>query len=957
MLGDPSALLTLAEMLAANRASEELFRNLVCRRIDTPSNDPEIELNKGVEAAAAGSVEAAATAYASAFAITVGILSFLDKIWDMLSGSDRERKRKAEEQQRRALLGIANLLRPTSAALAFTASDTVTMTCTPPDVVAEGNGATFVFQLFRVPSDGGPPQQVPPRAGEYGGVEWREGDASPTLTMSFDALVPGADYQASVAAVVIIDGLSSPGQRVRIGSAGTMAPLFGQASSDAVSSAKVRLPDVRLRSLTLEQVGAQVAATLVEGNEVATSILLQWVGEDGNVAGVDPAMPPFPGTAAGARRTVRLSPPASTGRFVLRATASVGAISYQLYSRPLQILDLAAPLLAAPQFVREAFAVRGRWDAVPNAGGYRLQLLETAENPELIGSIEATTELSADVEIGDHAGLSARLRVATLPTAGDGAVWSEPQGIDIPGAALVFDLADVPAGQSRDGVTFTIRQIVPASATVLTLAPGDTGKALGTGPIAAFSAERSTPLPAGAALIRRLSYTIDVLQPEIAISAPLDFNWPAPDGTTKTSDWALALPGASPLWHGSASPAAMAARLLDGVASLPDRVAIATGLEQAIPASGLVAAVLAQSSDAEGLAPMLAPIALAPAERIAILAPAFSAAGQDLDIVSVARLLAGGAGNATVDALDALASSSEESVETLAVALRGAGFTLAQTATQLIRARPSLKANQLARALVAAFVEIGAYTRYAQSLLARGLAPPIVAIRLARLAVAGAAFAPVDRLALLLTLLRAQGKSLRDAALQAKTALPKATAKAMASGLVKAYFEDPTPLQAAVVGLGAAWPQPSSPQAQQRLAWALQVAGVPVADISPLVDAVFGLAPDDGARATALAAMLAPVGAAELVAQLVGAPGSPFAAVRANAAAFAPFTAIARLALLGSVYPGLCAQPSLLAAGLASSGSAEGEVKAALVDMLAGIDDAEAAEAWTGGQSLITEIQ
>ncbi|HEX8448882.1 MAG TPA: hypothetical protein VF652_04760, partial [Allosphingosinicella sp.] len=948
LFSDPKAMKTFAEMLAAKAALSTLLSNLVCQQTEGPEADAEAELEAGAEAAASGAAEAAAAAFGAAFAITAGVIGFLESIWDSITGEDKRRKERAEDQQRRAVLGLANLLRPQSATLAFASSDTATLSCTPPAAVADGNGATYAFTLVRIPPGGGDPQPVTPRGSARAAVDWSKGDSAPSLSIAYDGLVPGGDYQLSVQALVSIDGLTFRGRKVTIGPRQTMGFDTVDGASDPVASATVRLPDCAVQSILLEQVGARVSATVVEGNEVAGSILLQWLGQDGQVTGADPAAPAFPGTAAGARHSFRIAPPAATGAFVLRATAAVGTVAYQTSSTALQVLDLAAPALAAPQFSRDRYAVAGAWSNVANAGGYRLELLDDSAVPAPLGQADTTGALTAEVAIGNRAGLVGQVRVATLPASGPGAVWSELQPVTIPGAPVTLSLAAVTERQSPAGLSFTVRQVQPVSSTALVLAPGDSAKRLGTGPVAAFSAERSEPLQAGAELLRRLSYTVDSVQSAISLSAPLDYDWPTPSGTTRTIDWALVLPGLPPLWHASVSAKAMASRLMDSVAAEADRVAIASALDAAIAGSSLLSSLLVQSHDSESLAAALAPADQSPAQRVAALRPRFADAGLAIDCGTLARLIGGSAPETLADALDPVSRTDGDAVETLAAALRAAGLSVAQAAAQLHRLRPELDATALAQALVAAFYATSAAAAYALQLTARGLPVPIVATRTARLASGGAAMIAVDGLTLLCALLRSQGKSVRDAAIHARAALPQVTADTMAAALVAAYYQDPRPLQVAAVALAGAFGADGSAGAQQRLAWSLALAGVAPSDLSPLVDSAFALAPDDGSRAAALSALFA-----SSTVDLAGAGGSPMAA--AGGAALGALSAGARLIVLADAYRGLALDPSLVAACLALGGSASAEAQAAIAQLLAGVDPARSAAAWADGQALIAQ--
>lgn len=955
---DPEAMAKFTAMLIAQQAGSAVISSAVCRRTTGPSTEANNSNSSGSSSAASGDWTGAIVAFVTAFSIAGAIISFLEDIWDSLTGEDKKKREKAEEQQAQALAGIASLVKPTAATISFTGRNMVVATCVPPAGIPKGNGATYGFDLFRMPEPGanGSPVQL-----TSGTINWQQGDPNPSIRLTSDGVVPGATYQISVKALIDIHGLVPVVTTVVVrpysGSSG--GDIFRgftirQAESLPALSQSARMPDCAMASLSLEQVGGQVAVVVVAGNEAATSVLLQWVDQNGQVVAPNPAAPAFAGAAAGTRHEMRLVPPVKSGTAILRATASVGQVVYQTSSSALQVIDLPAPVLSPPRFNATSFSVDANWNAVQGAGGYRLRLFDDGAVPALIGETDAATALEGRIPAGTRAGFVATVRVAALPASGPGAVWGETQSVIIPGSTVTLALAQVASGQSANRLAFSVRQLQPPSSTILILSPGDSGKTLGSAPVATFSAERAEELAAGANIVRQLSYALKDIRPSISLSAPLTYDWPVPDGTSKTTDWALELPGGARLWHRQHAPMVMAIKMMDALPTRGDRLAIATALDAVETDAGQRNALFALQHDPEAMAATFATANQTLGQLAAAMQSTFGAIGQPLDVVSLARLLVlvqpGAAAADLADVLDAKARADATVPTLLAAAYRVAGMEVKVAIAQLHRLRGDLSATQLAQAVAAAYYRTDAVGLYAKALAAT-VPASVLGARVASLAAFGAGTAPANRggLVLLLALLRARGFSVGDAAIRAHAALPSAGASALAVAMTTAYYDEPTGLPAAVSALALALALGTPDGTAERLAWALVAAGVATSDLSPLVDAAFALPPDSGARATALAALFAPTGAAALVSRLSDSSGSPIAAVKAAQGDFAALSADARVIVVASAYGGLVARPELLAAALALSGTTQSESVAALQRLFAGIN---AGEAWSAGQVL-----
>ncbi|KSB89108.1 hypothetical protein AS593_04225 [Caulobacter vibrioides] len=962
LFSDPEAMKTFAEMLIARQVASSIISNLICRQTEVGAADAEASLAAGEAAVAAEAWAEAMVAFAAGFVIAGAVISFLESIWDSITGEDKKKKERAEQQRARAVQAIANLAKPLSASLAAASADSMTMGCVPPPSIVEGDGCTYRFDLFEIPAGGGAPIAIPPRNGQSNRVDWNHGDDAPSLTVAYDLLRAGANYQVVVTALMQLDGLMFQGSAVHMRpqpqfSGGLDMSVPGQA--DGVASAVVHMPDSAIAQVTIEQIGASVSATVIEGNETAGQIVLQWVDAQGGVIAPDPAAPALAGGGAHGRHQLRLAPPSPTGQAILQATAVVGGVRYTTRSNTLTVLDLAAPTVTGARFVGDTFDIAANWGAVQGAGGYRLQLLDDATASAPISSVEAGTALNAKTSAGGQAGRTVHARVATLPPAGDGAVWSETIDVKIPGALMSFSLASPAEGQSAAGLSFQISQVLPGDQVSFTLAPGDADKPLGAVPVAAFAAERSESLTGSAAIVRRLSYSVQDISPPILIAAPLDYQWPAPTPLILSADWALALPGAPALWSKTTPPLRMALSLVDGLGDNAARLALAAALDRAEPAAGQTAALFALVHDAEGLATSLAATASSMAEAAAAARQGLAAAGQPIDTVTLAAILKAAFPAATLaDLAGALkaAAPDGDSMATLLTAFRAAGLGLNDAAVQLRALNPNIGATEMAAALVAAYQDPAMATSYAETLAQAGVPASAAARRVLRVANLGGETSLDDGsgLTLPLVLLRARGATVSAAAQQVKARRPAITATVLAAALVNAWNTPATGVRAAVPALCAAFGP--SRATREQLALALAAVGVAPTQLSELADIAFGLDPDAGERASALLAIFAPQGSVEALASLSQAAGSPVAAARAALPAFEGLSASARMVVLIRAYDPLASQPVLLAAAASAGGAVRADVEAALLVLVSGVDAAAAADAWTRGQDLIATL-
>jgi hypothetical protein len=680
--------------------------------------------------------------------------------------------------------------------------------------------------------------------------------------------------------------------------------------------------------------------------------------------------------------------------------ASVLGGNASAWSPPMVVTvqTLAPPVITKVHFDLKAFVVVASWTATEEAAGCRMQLLDDKIPPEVIASGAMGTALTGQLPAGTRAGFMAGVQVAALPLSGQNEVWSAVQPVTIPGAAVKLSLAAPPVGHSAEGLSFTVTQDQPPGAPfTLTLEPGDSGKPVGTAPVAAFTATRTVPLPAGAGLLQRFAYTVSEIFPSIAIDAPLAGDWPTPDGTALVADWGVSLTGGAELWHRQHSATAIAMRVTDVVAAPADRLAIAVGMDTWQPDACMRASLFALVHEPEADSALLARSYDGIAAFAAAVQSTFAAIGQPLDIVTFARLLVAAYPSAGSSELaEALSAQTENSPPgVIAAACRVAGMTLAEAAAQIHRFHPDLTATDLARALVGAWYATDALFSYGAALANQALPASVAGRRMASLvavdieplaslltslrvqgiaivdaavraratfpaagatqvamALVAAYYRPQganDGLAKLLVMLRVQGTMLAAAALRAHSAFPAVGATELAVALAAAYFEPPTASAAGVAALARAFGPPKG--SQQRLAWALLASGVAANDLSPLVDATFSLAPDSGARAAALAVLFAPDGAASLRARLAADPGSPLAAVKTAAGHFAALEPAARVVVAADAYFGTTARPTLLAAALALGGTGQSDTIAAL-ELLLGVDSAAAAAAWNDGQIL-----
>lgn len=966
LFDNPDAVAKLGAAIAAQEAAQAALRQLACQQSEDKGDEPDDD-NESGESGGDGWAGAVA-AFSSAFGIAAGILGLLGAIIGALTGEEQRKKRRAEEQQERSVKGIANLTKPVAVSIACVGADRMRFGCTPPADVPEGNGATYDFDLFRVEA-GGDPQPVPPREDAAKAKAWLSGQDAPRLTIAYDGLEPGATYYVAVTARVSIAGLISMGPFGDDKGPVIVKPrdqgFYVDADADAVSSAPYVISDVALVSVSLEQVGGEVEATLVEGHVEADRIALHWIDRNGQPKGSGPDPQPVAATAAGARHVLRLAPPVRSGEAILKATASAGELALDALSAALTLVDLPAPAISSASFDPASFEVRAAWAAVAGAGGYRVELFRDGEDGarSTIGTADAGTSLELAIPAGTEAGLRAKLRVATLPPSGPGAVWSEPLEIVIPGALVTLGLAAAPQGQPPEALAFTVARDQPPPPLSLTLEPGDDARPLGAAKVAVFSAERAEPVAAGASLVHRIAYTVQDIRDAIALSAPLGYDWPTPEGTVRSTDLALELPGGARLWQSDAVPLRNAIRTADAVSAEADRVTIVAALDTApdAPPNGAPNrdALFAISRDPEALA-ATAPFGGRPVSDYEALATAaFEALGQPLDIVSFARLLTAAFPSAPPDdvtaAIDRKARSDNPALVIEAAAFRVAGLTMHEAALRLRVLRPEIADADLALALAGAFAEPSGIDTYAAALVAGGAPPPVLAARVLALAALGAppASETPDDLVLRLMLRRFQGRSANEAATDAEAADPSPDADQLGAALAAAYFRPPSGRDAAAAALAAAFS--SVTMAPNLQAWALVEVGLPVASASRLVDIAGALPPDSGERLRAQTALLAPEGAAEVMAALAAGPGSPLSAVRAARAALAPLSAEARLVLLVRVWRGLAARPVPLAAVLAVSGSLEAEACAALATCTE-LADGAAAAAWAKAQSLAADF-